>query len=63
MKRYYYGLIGTLLVLVTSCVPLVILEAASFCGKEKASALIQWIISNAFSAVITKKTDSGLTRW
>lgn len=63
MKRYYYGLIGTLLVLVTSCVPLVILEAASFCGKEKASALIQWIVSNAFSAVITKKTDSGLTRW
>ncbi|PFX22747.1 hypothetical protein AWC38_SpisGene12715 [Stylophora pistillata] len=63
MKRYYYGLIGTLLALVTSCVPLVILVAASFCGKEKASALIHWIVSNAFSAVITKKTDSGLTRW
>lgn len=63
MKRYDYGLIVGLPALATSCVPLVILVAASFCCREKATALIHWIVSNAFSAIITKKTDNGLTRW
>lgn len=64
MKRYDYGLVAGLPALATSCVPLIILVATSLCCTgEKATALRHWIVSSAFSAIITKKTDNGLTRW
>lgn len=63
MKRFEYGLIAGLPALATSCVPLIIFIVMSVCCKEKAKALLQWIVSNAFSAIITRKIDNGLTRW
>ncbi|XP_078377707.1 uncharacterized protein LOC144660850 [Oculina patagonica] len=63
MKRYDYGLIAGLPALATSCVPLIVFVAMSLCCREKAKALLHWIVSNAFSAIITRKIDNGLTRW
>ena len=63
MKRYDYGLIAGLPALATSCVPLIIFVVMGSCCREKATALLHWIVSNAFSAIITRKTDNGLTRW
>jgi len=63
MKRYDYGLIAGLPALTTSCVPLIIVLAMGFFCKKRARALIHWIVSSAFSAIITRKIDNGLTRW
>ena len=63
MKRYDYGLCAGLPAVVTSLVPFIILVLLSLCRREKGTALLHWIVSNAFSAIITKKTDNGLTRW
>ena len=63
MKRYEYGLIAGLPALATSCVPLIIVVALSYCCKERARALLHWVVSSAFSAIITRKIDNGLTRW
>lgn len=63
MKLYEYGLIAGLPALATSCVPLIIVVALSYCCKERARALLHWVVSSAFSAIITRKIDNGLTRW
>lgn len=63
MKRYDYGLCAGLPALATSLVPFIILVFVTVCWREKGAALLHWIVSNAFSAIITRKIDNGLTRW
>jgi len=63
MKRYEYGLCAGLPALATSVVPFVLLVFINLCWRERGTAILQWIVSNAFSAIITRKKDNGLTRW
>lgn len=63
MKRYEYGLCAGMPALATSIVPFIVVVCMSLCWTEKGTALLRWIVSNAFSAIITRKMDNGLTRW
>lgn len=61
MKQYVYGLTcGILPVFITVLVTFI---TKTFIGRDKATSLRDWIVTNAFSAVITKKNDNGQTTW
>lgn len=61
MKQYVYGLTCGILPAVITI--LVIFMTITFIGRDKATSLRDWIVTNAFSAVITKKNDNGQTTW
>lgn len=61
MKQYVYGLTcGILPAVITILVTVITIK---FIGRDKATSLRDWIVTNAFSAVITKKNDNGQTTW
>ena len=61
MKQYFYGLTcGVLPAVITIIVTFITIK---FIGRDKATSLRDWIVTNAFSAVITKKNDNGQTTW
>lgn len=64
MKQYVYGLTcGILPAVITILVTfMTIMFIGLFC-RDKATSLRDWMVTNAFSAVITKKNDNGQTTW
>ena len=64
MKQYVYGLTcGILPAVITILVTFMTIKFVGFFYRDKATSLRRWIVTNAFSAVITKKSDNGQTTW
>ena len=64
MKQYFYGLTcGILPAVITALVTFMTIKFVGLFYRDKATSLRRWIVTNAFSAVITKKNDNGQTTW